>query len=171
MKTLCKVIKLSFGLLLLLVFISGCSELKPIPEGVKPYVVRGEIVQAYFTLYLKREYFNNAALIVFSLNSSMSTNDLKKLAHFAFSLKDSKPVDPDQALLAKEVTNESYIPNYFWKVPRSICGNDDTYLAHMWIERQKLTEHYLRSNASLQFSVYFVEGKPYTARLIGDIIE
>jgi hypothetical protein len=132
------------------------------PEGMAPQAVRGEIVQANMLLFRQGTSLAHPALIVFSLSSKMAVNDLKQLARLAFSLKGSRPTDPDRALLARAVTDESYIPNHFVKIPSSVTGNDETYLAHVWIARSKLTEGYLRSNTSLEFHVYLADGKPYT---------
>jgi len=140
---------------------------RSIPEGVEPKIIRGEIVQAN-TQLLSPGLLDYPAEVVFSLDPKMPAEDLKKFATFAYRLKNTMPIDPDKKIIARAVTNEGYHPDYFLKVPVSLVGNDETYIAHVWINRGKLSEHYLKPGSSLTFQVYIVNGAPYTMRLLGD---
>lgn len=151
-----------------LLILAGCAQLRPIPDGVDPIVVRGEIVQANTHLFRPGMKCSHAAKIVFSLDLETSSRDLEKTASMALSLKGEKPRDPDKALIAREVTNENYRPNIFVKIPAHLSFNRKIYMTDVWIEREKLTDGHIREDSSLMFHVYVVDGEPYTIRLIGD---
>ena len=151
-----------------LLMLAGCAELRPIPDGVVPVEVQGEIVQANTRLFRSGMKSNDPAQIVFSLDLETSSRDLEKAARMAFSLKGTMPRDPDKALIAREVTNENYRPNVFVKIPAHLISYRKIYMTHVWIEREKLSYGHIREDRALIFHVYLVDGEPYTIRLIGD---
>lgn len=150
--------------LLFMLFLAAC---RSIPEGVEPKIVRGEIIIANPWLF-SYGLIGHPAAIVFSLDPNMSTEDLKKFAAFAYQLRNTMPSDPDKRMVARAVSGEGYNPDYFLKVPASVVGNDQTYIAHVWINRGNLSEHYLKPGNSLIFQVYIVNNAPYTVRLLRD---
>ena len=150
--------------------ITGCVPKLRIPPGVDPVMVSAVIVQANEAL-LSPGWKDKPAEVLFTLNHGVSDAKLSHLAHLIYELKGTTPNDPDRRLLAQAVTDEKYRPHYFLKVPYSISGSGDVYLAHIMVLRDNLLADYLRSGALLKCNLYLVDGKPHTITHVGEVWE
>lgn len=152
----------------LLAGLAGCgSRPAPIPEGAKQHQVSSALVMANARLF--REGSRDLpALVVFSLDPGVSFQDLRRLAKQVHSMRTDPPADGDLRALAGTVTDETYRGDAFTKVPERLGYGRDTYVAAIWIERERLAAGYLRPDLALTLRVHMLGSKPYTTRFVSD---
>ena len=63
---------------------------------------------------------------------------LQALVKKAAALKGTKPTNPDEAEVARLVTDETYRPFVRAALPKSFTGGPEVYSAHVWVERKLL---------------------------------
>jgi len=157
-----------FGAFLVLAAAAGCAARpSPIPERAVPQSATAALVIAN-TLLFREGSRDLPALVVFNLDPRVPFEDLRKLAKFVSSMRSNPPADEDLNALAKTVTDETYRGDAFTKVPERLGYGSSTYVAPVWIERERLWAGYLRPDAALTFRVYMRDGQPTTTRLVSD---
>lgn len=156
---------------------NGCVPKVCVPAGVEPVMVSAAIVQANEALFGQdwrvKHYGpgwgDKPAQVVFTLDPDVSNSKLRHLAHLIYELKGKTPSDQDKRLVARDVTDETYRPHHFLKVPYSISGSRDVYLSHIMVVRDNLLADHLRSDVLLKCNLYLVNGKPHTMTHIGEV--
>ena len=151
--------------------INGCVTKPRIPTGVDPVVVSAAIVQANEALFRPGRLVKPAH-VIFTLDPEVSNAKLKYLAHMILGLKETIPRDRDKRHMAHAVSEERYRPHFFLKVPYSISGSHNVYLAGVVVERDKLSGGYLqKAGVLLKCNLYLVDAKPHTITHIGEVQE
>lgn len=157
-----------------IILIAACV-LKPvIPKGVKPFETTAVIVQANVALFHPGSG-DEPVQVIFSLDPNVSNARLKDLARVLFELKGTRPSDHDKTLMAKAVADTTYRPYEFKRVPYSISGSEDVYIAHVVVERVKLSKGYLQEDSLLRFNLYLInggkpdDGKPHAMEHVGEV--
>lgn len=153
---------------LVLALVAGCAARpSPIPERAMPHSATAALVIANTRLF--REGSRDLpALVVLSLDPRVPFDDLRKLAKLISSMRSNPPANEDLKALSRTVTDETYRGDSFTKVPERLGYGSSTFVAAVWIERERLWAGYLRPDAALTFRVYMLGGQPYTTRLVSD---
>jgi hypothetical protein len=108
------------------------------------------------------------ALVVFSLDPRVPFHDLRELAKLVNSMRSNPPANEDLEPLSRTVTDETYRGDSFTKGPERLGYGSNTYVAAVWIERERLWAGYLRPNVALTLRVYMLGNQPFTTRLVSD---
>jgi hypothetical protein len=147
--------------------LSACvPQLRPIPAGQRPIVVRAVLVQANMALFDASNGRDYPALVVFSLDEHIERERLHWLARLSMSLKGTEPSNPTLRVIARQPTDEDYEPDEFVEAPPSIIGVRGIYFAEIWVERSRLRDHVV--DRDLSVAVYLQGGVPYTIRHVGE---
>ena len=137
---------------------------RSIPAGISPLVVTAALVEANVCL-LRIDSCSAPALVAFSLDSDVSFHQLRKLAVLAYSTKGTVPATDELKVLANVFADETYRGDAFIKVPASLGYGDNTYIAPIWVERNRVPGK-LSAEMALRLTAYVVDGTPYTTRFL-----
>lgn len=120
---------------------SGEPTVSPAPQP-GAVEVAAAIVQANNALFQPGNR-DLPAQVVFSLDPAVTSGKLSNLGQEIFRLKNTSPTDPAKRELALNVTDETYRPNDFRKVPASMAGSDQVYICGLVIKRALLPKGHL----------------------------
>jgi hypothetical protein len=127
----------------IILYISSLRQLKYYREHAESMV--GWLVQANTALFEKGSIGSPAQVLVcFDDPADEPDENIGALAQRVFRLKGKRLSDPTEAKVSKLVTDESYRPYVWNRLPKSFTDGRTVYSMHLWIDRAMLPDRILQ---------------------------